>query len=68
MNSLLTTLLIVSVGLILITIALVYNMDAPQNKGKSWTQIMQEDIATRVIFGVAGGLALVYAAVGQFMH
>ena len=66
MHGILVTLLLTAVGAVLISFAAIYNMDAPENKGRPLTQIIQEDLATRIIFLVLGLLALGYAAVGQF--
>lgn len=68
MNSLLVTLLLVSVGIILLTVGFVYGMDFPENVGKKWTDIVKEELGVRIVFWIAGGLALGYAGLFQFWH
>ena len=66
MQSILMTLLFVSLGVVLITIGFVFGMDEPQNKGKKWTDVIMEDLWVRVIFWIAGISSMVYAGVIQF--
>lgn len=68
MNPFLVTLMLVTVGIVLVTVGFVYGMDMPANAGKKWTDIVKEDLTVRIIFWVIGGLALLYAGVFQFWH
>jgi len=61
------TLMFAALGAFLIVIGFVFGQDEPQNAGKKWYQVLQEDLIVRSIFWLAGLAALAHAGYIQFL-